>query len=347
MTTRADRFARSRPAKARRPAPAALILALGTALALCLALAGPARAQLDPEAVVSALVKVSAVIPADAQSARTLGTEREGSGVVIGSDGLILTVGYLVLEANEVRIEAAGGVEASAEVIAYDQATGFGLLRARKPLGVKPLRLGSSEKVSVRDQVLVASSGGVGGVIGAVVASKRTFAGYWEYLLETALFTVPAHPHFAGAAMIGTDGTLLGIGSLFVGEALPGVPSPGNMFIPIDALKPIFPDLLATGRRNVPDRPWIGVNSQEIQDRVIVSRVTPGGPAASAGLKPGDIILKVGESPVTSLEDLYRAIWRLGPAGVEVPLTVLQGVEVTRIPIRSTGRTDWLKRRTY
>ena len=291
-----------------------------------------------------AVVGVRAVIPEDAHTAEVLGTQRAGSGVVIAADGLVLTIGYLILEAIETEVLLAGERVVPAEVVAYDYDTGFGLLRALGPLGIAPIALGRSAELGERDEVLVAGFGSPQPVIGAVVVSRRDFAGYWEYLLPDAIFTAPPHPAFGGAALIGRDGRLLGIGSLVVGDAAePNVHLPGNMFLPIDALEPIFEELLEHGRSRAPPRPWLGLYSEDLRGRVFVNRVAPGGPAARAGIAEHDIIVAVGGEPVRGMADFYRKLWALGPAGVAVPLTLLTAEGIKETTVESADRYDFLK----
>lgn len=296
-----------------------------------------------------AVVKISTKVPPDARTAGRLGTEREGSGVVIDGEGLVLTIGYVMLEATHAEIGLPEGRTVPAQMLAYDHDTGFGLLRASKKLGIEPLELGSSKSVSERDQVLVVSHGGKQAAIGALVVSRRPFAGWWEYLLEKAIFTAPPHRNFGGAALIDSGGKLVGIGSLIVGDAAgPERPLLGNMFVPIDMLKPILADLLEKGRPSTPRRPWLGLSSEEVRGRLFVKRVAKNGPAYSAGIRPGDLVIGVDGRPVTGLADFYRKVWAIGKAGVPVPVNVLQGVSAKAITIKSSNRYDWLKlRRSY
>src|SRR5215207_8545605 len=195
----------------------------------------PAELPYDLDAALSAVVAVRAEIPHDAFTASALGTERRGNGVVIGEDGLILTIGYLITEAERIWLSTAQGTAAPGHVVAYDQATGLGLVQALGRLGTGTLALGASEEVEAGQPVLVAGGRGVRDALSARLVAKRPFAGYWEYYLDTALFTAPAHPHWGGAACIGPDGSLIGIGSLLVQEmASEGQSLVGNMIVPID-----------------------------------------------------------------------------------------------------------------
>lgn len=290
-----------------------------------------------------AVVGVRAKIPADARTAQVLGTEREGSGVVIGENNLVLTIGYLILEAESAEIVLPGNRILPAKVVAYDYDTGFGLLQPLLAPSIEPVELGRSSDLVERSQVLVASFGEGGLASAAYVVSRREFAGYWEYLLPDAIFTAPPHQSFGGAVLLGSDGRLLGIGSLFVPDAVAETNLPGNMFVPIDALKPILADLVAKGRSAAAPRPWLGLYTEELRGHLFVSRVAPEGPSAMAGLKAEDIILAVKGTPVSSQADFYRKVWALGEAGVEVPLTVIRRAGLTEISVTSGDRYDYLK----
>jgi len=290
--------------------------------------------------LVSAVVRINTHINPEGRTVQGLGREREGSGILIDSDGLVLTIGYLMVEAYAAEVGANNGRTMPANVVGYDQESGFGLLRAIAPLKLKPMPLGKSAEIKEGDPVLIASFGGRGMVAGAYVVAKREFAGSWEYLLDEALFTAPPHPAWSGAALISREGKLMGVGSLIVGGS---DKVPGNMFVPIDRLSPILGDLIATGRMVGPARPWLGINTDEMGGRLFVSRVTPASPAERAGIKRGDVIVSVkGEQP-KSLADFYRKVWAQGSAGDTVALDVLQDSEVRRIEVKSMNRLDHLK----
>ncbi len=320
----------------RRRLLAALLLWSGAAALSAQAPPDPARELL------SAVVGVEAEVPLSARTAETLGTRRSGSGVVIDDRGHVLTVGYLILEAARAEIVLESTRKVPAEIVAYDHASGFGLLRAIPAIEVAPMPLGDSAALGEGDPVLVVSRGGAAGAQPAIVVSRRTFAGYWEYLLERAIFTAPPHPRFGGAALVGTDGRLLGIGSLYVGDA--GGPSTaGNMFVPIDALKPILGQLREHGRVRRPSAPWLGVYTVERGGRLTVNRVAEGGPAAVAGLEPGDVIEAIGGEAIASQVDFYRKLWARGDAGVKVPLTVVRGERRVELTVESADREVWLR----
>ena len=294
--------------------------------------------------MLSAVVHVRANIPPTARTAQFLGTERQASGVVIDAEGLVLTIGYIMIEAAEVEVTGSNGQVVPAQIIGHDYETGFGLLRTVQPLGVRPMPLGLSAELKERAEVLVASYGTPEAVLPTFVTGRREFTGYWEYLLENAIFTSPPHPNFAGAALIGPDGSLLGIGSLFVGDALRGEPRlPGNMFIPIDRLKPILPDLLATGHSAKPPRPWLGLFTEEVGGHLFIAATIPDGPSAQAGLRPGDIIVGVGAKTVSGQAEFYRAVWAQGEAGVDIPLRILRESQIQTLSVRSLDRDQYFQ----
>ncbi|NUB24588.1 S1C family serine protease [Azospirillum brasilense] len=300
--------------------------------------------QLDAAKLAGALVRISATILPDSQSARSLGTEREGTGVVIDGSGLILTIGYTILEASQLQVTTGEGRGYPAEFVAYDQASGFGLLRAGMGFSAAPVRLGDSDAIKEGERAMVLTRQGSTGVQPVLIAAKREFAGYWEYLLDEAIFTTPPIMGFNGAALIDRKGELIGIGSLIVRDAVPahgGIP--GNMFVPVSALKPILADLLAFGRRQEPARPWLGVTLREEQGRLMVERVTPQSPAATVGIQPGDMIVGVAGQRPKGLADFYRKVWDLGPAGVTVPLELLRGPKLEPVAVPSADRYSTLK----
>ena len=315
-------------------------------LALTLAPAYAQDKEKDEAAeLLSAVVQVKAKILPNARSLATLGPQRQGSGVLV-REGYVLTIGYLVIEAEAIEVLAADGKAVPATLAGYDHASGFGLLKLIGQLAGKPLPLGSSAALEEREPAMIATYGGREGVSLVHVVSRRPFSGSWEYQLDSAIYTYPPVQNWSGAALIGASGELLGIGSLIVPDAGgPGTQSPGNMFVPIDLLKPIFEDLVAKGRAAGPLRPWLGLNAEEMRGRLFVQRVSPEGPADRAGLKSGDIVLGVAGEEVTSLADFYRKIWARGAAGVEVPLRVLQGMQMRELTLRSIDRIEYFRQK--
>jgi S1-C subfamily serine protease len=320
--------------------------ALVTRLALLvLTLAVPLAAGAQTvEDRLAAVIKLRTTVPADARTAEGLGREREGSAIVIDQNGLVLTIGYLMVEAQSAELQLPGGRTVAAQIVGYDHDSGFGLLRALEKLPMRPAQFGRSSTLAARDPVLIASFGGPDGAQPGFVVARRVFAGSWEYLIEDAIFTAPAHPAWSGAGLFDKEGKLVGVGSLIVGDATgQGVQLPGNMFVPIDRLPPILADLIADGAPSGPRKPWLGMTTEEMRGRLFVSRVTPEGPAAKAGIKPGDIVLGVGGQPASDLADLYRKVWATGAAGTRVPLNVLQGVEPREVGIDSVDRLSHLR----
>lgn len=296
------------------------------------------------EAVLGSVVRVRTQALPDARSNASLGSTREGSGVIIDDRGHILTIGYLVIEADAIEVTSVDGKTSPATLVGYDHATGFGLLRAVLPLGAQSIGLGASAELTLREPVMVAPYGGRESIKLAYVVSKRTFAGSWEYLLDSAIYISPPTLAWAGSALISREGKLVGIGSLLVRDSIEsGVPLPGNVFVPIDLIKPILADLIDKGRASGPSRPWLGMATEEVQGRLFVARVSSEAPAERAGIRPGDIIVGVGADTVTTHAELYRKLWSLGPAGTEVPLQVLQGVSLKEIKVRSIDRTEYFR----
>jgi S1-C subfamily serine protease len=306
---------------------------------------GPGAVAGEPEGelaqLLEAVVRVHTEIPSDARTAAYLGTQRDGAGVVIDDAGLVVTIGYLITEAMGAEVTTGSGRVSRADVVGFDVASGLGLLRAAERLAVKPMPIGTAKGLAEETPVVVAGAGGPETVRPAVVVSRRTFAGYWEYLLEDAIFTAPPHPAWSGAALLGPDGKLVGIGSLVVSDAKADLP--GNMFVPIDRLPPVMGDLLTLGRPSAPSRPWLGVNLRELDGKLVVSRVASDGPSDKAGVRHGDQVTAIDGAPVRELADFYRTLWRRGDAGVTVRLSLTRQGEEREIEVETIDRYRYFK----
>ena len=305
----------------------------------------PAELDFDLGAVLAAVVSVRTEVPPDAFTAQALGTERRGNGVAIGADGLILTIGYLITEAERVWLTSSTGTVAPGHVMAYDQGTGFGLIQPLGRLGTRSLALGASDGLEPGDPVVIAGGRGLRDALSSRLVAKRPFAGYWEYFLDTALFTAPAHPHWGGAACIGPRGELVGIGSLLVQEvAREGQALVGNMIVPTDILPPILDDLLRLGRVDRPPRPWLGLFANDAAEGVVVTGLAQGGPAARAGLAEGDLVTDLEGAPVEDLGDLWRKLWACGEAGVTIRLGLTRDGRRLERACQTADRASFLKR---
>ena len=305
----------------------------------------PADYSFHLEAALSSVVGLRAIVPDDAFTAETLGTERAGHGVLIRENGLILTIGYLVSEAETIWLSLGDGRVTQAHALATDQETGFGLVQALTPLDLPALALGQSAAAQIGDPVVV---GGVGGrqrsVAGRIIA-KQEFAGYWEYVLDEAIYTGPSHPNWGGTALIGAAGELLGVGSLQLEqERTKGSTERLNMIVPIDLLKPIVDDLMTRGRRRTPPRPWLGLYATEVEDRIVVVGLANRGPAQQADLRTGDIVFSVAGNEVTSLAGFFRGIWDLGKAGTQVPLTIYRDGRTFDLHVTSADRNQFFRK---
>lgn len=299
--------------------------------------------EFDLERALSAVVGLHSIIPSDAFTADVLGTERVGNGVLIG-DGLVLTIGYLITEAETVWLHLGDGRVVQGHALGFDQETGFGLVQALGSIDIDPLPLGSSSAADIGHRVVVGGVGGRTRSVAGRIAAKEGFAGYWEYALDEALFTYPAHPNWGGTGLISATGDLLGIGSLQVERERKGKSEHLNMIVPIDLLKPVLGDLQKFGRVNRPARPWLGMYATEIEDNIVVVGIAPKGPAARAEVKVGDVILAVKGEKVSDLAQFYRKFWAIGPAGVDVPLTLYREGVTFDVELISSDRAKFLKK---
>jgi S1-C subfamily serine protease len=297
----------------------------------------------DLDGALSSVVSLHSIIPADAFTAETLGTERGGNAVLI-RDNVALTIGYLIMEAESIWLTTSEGQVVPGHVLAYDQETGFGVVQALGRLDLPVLKLGKSSEAGVGQRVVVAGAGGRQHSVAAAIVAKQEFAGNWEYVLDEAIFTAPVHPNWGGAALIGPAGDLLGIGSLQIQQASErGSANPLNMIVPIDLLPPILDDLLTLGRPNHPPRPWLGIYAAEVEDRIVIVGLATRAPAERADLRVGDVVLAIAGDEVSDLAGLFRRIWSLGHAGVEVPLLIYREGRTVEVRLRSGDRNRFLK----
>jgi S1-C subfamily serine protease len=304
----------------------------------------PADYSYDLEQALASVVGLRSIIPSDAFTAETLGTERAGNGALIRGDGLVLTIGYLITEAESVWLHLSDGRVVPGHVVGYDQPTGFGLVQALAPVDLPALSLGDSHRVGLGECVVLAGFGGRERSVAARIVAKQEFAGYWEYVLDEAIFTAPAHPFWGGTALIGPTGDLLGVGSLQLqGATEQGPTGHLNMVVPVDLLKPILDDLLTLGQAKRAPRPWLGIYATEIEDKVVVMSLASKGPAQRAGLRAGDIVLAVADTEVSDLAGLFRRVWSLGEAGVDVPLTLHREGDTFEVSVTSGDRNRFLK----
>ena len=325
--------------------------ASGTSSPLALA-SGPLGKELDAMSralhrAQDAVIGVRAVAAENAHSSASLGQVREGSGVVIGQDGVVLTIGYIIIEADQVELLLDDGRIVPARVLAYDDATGFGLLQALTPLRLAPVPLGSAVAVRPGDSLMTVSGGEDGSVSAAHLLSRRAFVGHWEYRSDGALFTGPARTDHSGAGLFNGRGELIGIGSLYVADAL-GTPQgprvPGNMFVPVDLLKPVLDELRRDGRSRASHRAWMGINAIEQGGQVSVLRVSDDSPADAAGVQPGDRIIAIDGIAVAALDGLWQSLWSGGAAEREVTLQIRRGAETKTLRLHTVDRTDTLRR---
>ncbi len=304
----------------------------------------PENYNYDLDHVLAAMVSLHAIVPQDAFTAETLGTERAGNGVLIRGSGLVLTIGYLITEAETIWLSLSDGRSVQGHVLGYDQDTGFGLVQALAKLDLPALEFGQAAAATLGERVVVAGAGGRARSVAARIVAKQEFAGYWEYVLDEAIFTAPAHPNWGGTALISPAGELLGIGSLQLQHVVEkGQTQNINMIVPIDLLKPIFDDLTKSGRRSGPPRPWLGLYATEAEGRLVVLGLADRGPAKKADLRQGDILLSVAGKEVRDLAGFFRRIWAQGSAGVEVPLTIYRDGETMDVRVKSSERSRFLK----
>ena len=300
--------------------------------------------RFDLASALDAVVLLRSEIPEDAFTASILGIERVGNGIVIRDDGLVLTIGYLITEARSIWLTTNSGLAVAGYPVAYDQATGFGLVQPLSKLGIPALPRGNIASCGAGDDVIIIGHGGGAHALKSKITDKREFAGYWEYVLDEALFVSPAHPQWGGAAVVDMEGRLLGIGSLLVDELHEGKQAQGNMVVPIDLLEPILDDMLKLGRSSFKPRPWMGMYAAQSGGQIVVGGLAKDGPAQRAGIRQGDMVLEVAGQRVASLAEMFRKVWQLGAAGTEIPLTLAREGSLLNVRLQSADRNDFLKK---
>lgn len=302
----------------------------------------PEKLLFNLDSAINSVVKVRTSIPAAAFTADVLGTERIGSGVLINNSGLILTVGYLVTEAETVWLTTNLNQSIPGHVVAYDQSSGLGLVQALGSLDIDASELDSSDLITVNDDIFFISYGGIEHSLCSKISRIDEFAGYWEYLLEAAIYTSPPHPQWGGAAVFNKKGHIIGIGSLFLQEIFEGQNLQGNLAIPTSILKSIMGDMLEFGRSSAPARPWLGMYAVESEKTLTVNSLARYGPAELAGVLQGDKVVGVGEESVSTLANFFRSVWTLGAAGVSVPININRNGNQLQLVINSIDRNDFL-----
>jgi S1-C subfamily serine protease len=285
------------------------------------------------------IVSVRSIVPPEARTAASLGIEREGNGVAI-DENHILTIGYIVIESESIEIGLSDGRRLPAKLVGYDHTSGFGIIKSVVPLKMPSLQLGNSDNINPQQDLLILPSPnrGAGSIVRSV--SRRPFTGWWEYFVESPIYTTPPNGLWAGAPILNENGEVLGIGSLFVSESVPDISSPGNMSVPINLLKPILGDLISSGRRKSKIQPYLGILSNDSNDQVIVNRVSKGGPAFQAGIRPHDVIMTVNGSQVSNLKSFYEKVWKSGEAGVTIELSVLRSGSIKKFNVKTVDRLD-------
>jgi S1-C subfamily serine protease len=244
------------------------------------------------------------------------------------------------MESESIEIGLSNGRRLPAKLVGYDHTSGFGIIKSVVPLKMPALQLGNSDNISSKQDLLILPSPnrGVGSIVRSV--SRRPFTGWWEYFVESPIYTTPPNGLWAGAPILNENGEILGIGSLFVSESVPGISSPGNMSVPINLLKPILEDLKSSGRRKSKIQPYLGISSDDSNDQVIVTRVSKGGPAFQAGIRPQDVIMTINGSQISNLKSFYEEIWKSGEAGVTIELSVLRSGSIMTFDVKTVDRLD-------
>ena len=305
----------------------------------------PASIDFKLDACLNSVVSLRAEIPEDGFTADTLGTSRQGNGVLINSTGLILTIGYLITEAETIWLSTNQGESVPGTVVAYDQVTGFGFVQALGTLrNIEPIPVGSAKNLSVGEDLLVVGHGGRKRTLRANMVSKHCFTGYWEYFLEEAIFTSPVHPQWGGAGIVNGRGELVAIGSLLTEEITAEGAMQTNMAVPIDLVFPLLENLKNGLPPREHTRPWLGIYATDNNGQTVVVGLAKNGPAETALIQPKDVVLEVEGESVNSLADFLKKVWAIGTAGSNISLKILRNDKTLNLLVKSADRNDFLKK---
>lgn len=291
-----------------------------------------------PRTAVPSTVFLRSEVPARHPSAAILGEERMGAGVAVAPDR-VLTAHYLVLGAAKVEVVGPDGKARSVRRRAVDHETGLALLFL-EGAALHPAAFGSTEDVAPGLPVFIMTCTGRQERKGATghVTAVGPFEAFWEYMLDRAIMTTVINPGLAGAALLDADARLIGVVSL-------GLAAPGrySLAIPLDLFLRHRDEMeQGDGARRERRRAWVGFYPQGFDGGVVVTGVVPGGPADRAGLARGDLVLSVDGSAVSTLRELYAAIWRRS-AGESLSLQILRESAIRVVEVETGDRDEFYR----
>jgi S1-C subfamily serine protease len=282
------------------------------------------------ERVLPATVHIAAQIPEAHPSARLLGTERMGSGVVVDASGLVLTVNYVVLGAEQIKVSLIDQRTYAAEVVRLDFASGLALVRIDEQR-LSPLPLRSTRNLVAGEEAFIVASVGDGAarIANGAVSYIGPFDANWEYVLDRAIMLTAMNPGLGGGPLLDPLGRVLGIVSLNLNEI-----GRFSLAIPADYYLEAQDFFLAGRPQPSNTRAWLGIFCYAVKDHVVIAGLLAGGPGEQAGLKAGDVILAVDGKDVADRRSLYRLLWAHRP-GEAVTLKIFRGKELHTVTVAS------------
>jgi len=282
------------------------------------------------ERVLPATVHIEARIPETHPSTRILGSERMGSGTIIDAAGLVLTVNYVVLGAEQVKVTMIDQRAYVAEVVRTDFASGLALVRIPEER-LTALTLRHTSDVALGEECFVVASVGEGSarIANGAISYLGPFDANWEYVLERAIMTTAMNPGLGGGPLCDPLGRVLGVVSLNLNEI-----GRFSLAVPSDYYLDARDDFVDGRRPAVGARAWLGLFCYSVKEHVVIQGLLPGGPGEQAGLKAGDVILAIDGEDVGDRRSLYRRLWT-HPAGDPVTLKIFRGRETKTVTVAS------------
>ena len=291
------------------------------------------------EKALRATVGVHTHIPPNhVSNAIGLGTDRRGTGTVVSSDGLVLTIHYLLLGATKVIVTLPNGEQRDATIVGKDYSTGLGLLKIDGANHPHLEVVSSGNSVVGEDVFTVASLGSDKRCAdNGMITYLGPFDAVWEFVLDRSICVTATSLNLGlpGGPILNRRVQVIGVSYLnFTDPGRPILGIPGEYYLNIRD------ELARHGRVSKPQRAYLGVVSYTLRDHVIIANVMPGGPGEKAGLKQGDLVLAIDGKDISERRLLYEGL-RDHPIADTIQLKVLRNNRIFLLEIPAVRAEDY------